>query len=360
MSSTTIILRKGIALIDYKKSGVDIQAGDQLVSWLEKQQAEPPSLHENQQQIRVSSDIPDFKKRVFSGIGGFAALFDGRFSQMSKPLLVSCTDGVGTKVKLASHFEDYSTIGQDLVAMCVNDLICTGGTPLFFLDYFAVGQLNLQAAQSFLKSVKQACDRSHLVLIGGETAEMPGVYQKNDFDCAGFSVGVVDEPKLWGAHRVQENDVVIGIESSGYHSNGYSLIRKVFENEFEKYRPWLMEPTRLYVEAALRFKSEDCVHACAHITGGGIENLPRVLPENLKAVVQRWKMPECFVEVQKRANLTDDQMRETFNCGMGLMMVVAPDKADFVISELQKLDYKALKLGMIQKRQSKDSHVEWA
>lgn len=350
-------------MIDYKKSGVDIQAGDQLVSWLESQQAENPSQNASPQapQLRIQSDIPDLKKRVFSGIGGFAALFDGRFSHMSKPLLVSCTDGVGTKVKLASYFNDYSTIGQDLVAMCVNDLICTGGTPLFFLDYFAVGQLNLQSAQNFLKSVKDSCEKSHLVLIGGETAEMPGVYQKNDFDCAGFSVGVVDQEKLWGAHRVQEGDVVIGLESSGYHSNGYSLIRKVFENEYDKYRSWLMEPTRLYVEAALRFKNEDCVHACAHITGGGIENLPRVLPEHLKAVVQKWPLPECFLEIQKRANLTDQQMRETFNCGVGLMLVVKADTADFVRRELEKLDYKTMHLGQIQKRQIKESpHVEWA
>jgi phosphoribosylformylglycinamidine cyclo-ligase len=351
-------------LIDYKKSGVDIQAGDQLVSWLESQQAENPSQNAETQSknaLKVQSDIPDLKKRVFSGIGGFAALFDGRFSHMNKPLLVSCTDGVGTKVKLASYFEDYSTIGQDLVAMCVNDLICTGGTPLFFLDYFAVGQLKLEAAQSFLKSVKDACDRSHLVLIGGETAEMPGVYQKNDFDCAGFSVGVVDQEKLWGADRVQEGDVVIGLESSGYHSNGYSLIRKVFENEFDQYRKWLMEPTKLYVEAALRFKNEDCIHACAHITGGGIENLPRVLPSHLKAVVKKWPLPDCFLEVQKRANLTDQQMRETFNCGIGLMLIVKAEKAEFVRQELEKLDYKTTHLGHIEKRSTQESpHVEWA
>lgn len=350
-------------MIDYKKSGVDIQAGDQLVSWLESQQSENLSSSPSDKSksgLKVTSDIPDLKNRVFSGIGGFAALFDGRFSQMSKPLLVSCTDGVGTKVKLASYFEDYSTIGQDLVGMCVNDLICTGGTPLFFLDYFAVGKLNLKSAQSFLQGVKSSCERSHLVLIGGETAEMPGVYQTNDFDCAGFSVGVVDEEKLWGAHRVQEGDVVIGLESSGYHSNGYSLIRKVFENEFNQYRKWLMEPTKLYVEAALRFKNDKSVHACAHITGGGIENLPRVLPEELKAVVKKWPLPDCFLEVQRRANLTDQQMFETFNCGVGLMMVVASEQAEFIMSELKKLDYNCAAIGHIEKRQPEDSHVEWA
>lgn len=346
-------------MIDYKKSGVDIQAGDQLVSWLQQDQSSAEK--QSEKQLQIQSDIPDLKKRVFSGIGGFAALFDGRFPQMRKPLLISCTDGVGTKVKLASHFEDYSGIGQDLVAMCVNDLICTGGTPLFFLDYFAVGKLNLNSAQSFLKSVKDACEKSHLVLIGGETAEMPGVYQKNDFDCAGFSVGVVDEEKLWGAHRVQEGDVVIGLESSGYHSNGYSLIRQVFANEYETYRSWLMEPTRLYVEAALRFKGDENIHACAHITGGGIENLPRVLPEHLQAVLEKWPLPECFIEVQKRAQMTDEQMRETFNCGIGLMLVVSSSSANFVLSELEKLDYKSHRLGCIRKRQTQDSsHVKWA
>lgn len=346
-------------MIDYKNSGVDIQAGDQLVSWLENQQSEL-SANRTKNSLRVLSDIPDLNKRVFSGIGGFAALFDGRFTHMSKPLLVSCTDGVGTKVKLASYFQDYSTIGQDLVAMCVNDLICTGGTPLFFLDYFAVGKLDLQSAQNFLKGVKSACERSHLILIGGETAEMPGVYQKNDFDCAGFSVGVVDQEKLWGAHRVRENDVVLGLASSGFHSNGYSLIRQVFENEFDQYRSWLMEPTRLYVEAALKLKNDENVHACAHITGGGIENLPRVLPDGLKAVVKKWTMPACFLEIQKRSGLSDQEMRETFNCGIGLMIVVSPQSAESVLHDLAKLDYEATRLGTIQNRGPKDSHVEWA
>ena len=195
-------------MIDYKNTGVDIQAGDQLVSWLQNSSA---SLSPNS--AKYKSDVPDYNTRVVSGIGGFAALFDGRFSNMKKPLLVSCTDGVGTKVKVASHFNDYSTVGQDLVAMCVNDLICTGGTPLFFLDYYAVGKLNLDSAQAFLTGIRAACQKSHLVLIGGETAEMPGVYQNLDFDCAGFSVGVVDEEKMWGAHKVMAGDAILGLDS---------------------------------------------------------------------------------------------------------------------------------------------------
>ncbi len=349
-------------MIDYKKSGVDIQAGDDLVSWLQQPLKNPlknSSINAHSEKLKVKSDVPDINTRVISGIGGFAALFDGRFQNMEKPLLVSCTDGVGTKVKLASYFNDFSTVGQDLVGMCANDLICTGGTPLFFLDYYAVGKLDLTAAQSFLTSVRSACADSHLVLIGGETAEMPGVYQVGDFDCAGFSVGVVDQDKMWGAHRVQENDIIIGLESSGYHSNGYSLIRKVFEGEYDKYRHWLMEPTRLYVNAALQLKNEFTIHAAAHMTGGGIENLPRILPEQLKAQVKKWPLPECFLEVQKRSGLSDLEMRETFNCGIGLSLIVPPGQETEIIQKLAQWGYPAQILGKILKRDSQESHVTW-
>jgi phosphoribosylformylglycinamidine cyclo-ligase len=347
-------------LIDYKKSGVDIEAGDNLVSWLQNPPKNITTSSQPADSLAANSDVPDFKKRVISGIGGFAALFDGKFSEMKHPVLVSCTDGVGTKVKVASYFQDFSMVGQDLVAMCANDLICTGGTPLFFLDYYAVGKLDLNNAQAFLTSVKAACEQSHLVLIGGETAEMPGVYQNTDFDCAGFSVGVVDKEKMWGPELVQEDDLIIGLESSGYHSNGFSLIRKVFEGEFEQYRQWLLEPTRLYVEAALMLKKEFTVHAMAHITGGGIDNLPRVLPEHLKAQVKKWELPQCFAEVQKRAALTDQQMRETFNCGIGLMLIIKPDQAVSAQARLDELGYKSHILGKILPRLKTEPHVEWA
>ncbi len=344
-------------MIDYKKSGVDIQAGDELVSWL---QSTPVSSDSPQKEnLTFKSDVPDYKSRVVSGIGGFAALFDARFKDMQEPLLVSCTDGVGTKVKLASYFGDFTTVGQDLIGMCANDLICTGGTPLFFLDYYAVGKLNMTSAQQFLTGVKKACEESHMVLIGGETAEMPGVYQEKDFDCAGFSVGVVDKPKMWGAHRVQEGDVVLGLESSGYHSNGYSLIRKVFEGEYDQYKKWLMEPTRLYVRATLEIRNQFDIHAVAHITGGGIENVPRVLPENLKASLKKWPLPECFAEVQRRAGMTDDQMRETFNCGIGLMVIMNASQAEAASQHLNQIGYKTHNLGIIKNRLKGDSHVEW-
>ncbi len=348
-------------MIDYKNSGVDIQAGDNLVSWLQDSSENPikNSLQNESTKLKVKSDVPDINSRVISGIGGFAALFDGRFQSMEKPLLVSCTDGVGTKVKLASYFNDFSRVGQDLVGMCANDLICTGGTPLFFLDYYAVGKLDLNTAQSFLTGVRQACAASHMVLIGGETAEMPGVYQVGDFDCAGFSVGVVDEPKMWGAHRVIEGDIVIGLESSGYHSNGYSLIRKVFESDFDQYRDWLLEPTRLYVNAAIQLKHEFEIHAAAHMTGGGIENLPRVLPEHLKASIHKWEFPECFKEVQKRSGLSDLEMRETFNCGIGLTIIVPPGRQDEIVSKLSEWGYPAQVLGRILKREAQEPHVVW-
>lgn len=343
-------------MIDYKKSGVDIQAGDDLVTWLQT-----PQTSSEDNKITQYSDVPDFRKRVISGIGGFAALFDGNFKSMKDPVLVSCTDGVGTKVKLASYFNDFSTVGQDLVAMCANDLICTGGTPLFFLDYYATGKLDLNNAQDFLKSVKKACADSHLVLIGGETAEMPGVYQKNDFDCAGFSVGVVDREKMWGPHRVKAGDAIIGLDSSGFHSNGFSLIRKVFEGHYDQYKNWLLEPTRLFVEAALLLKKEFDVHAVSHITGGGIENLPRVIPTHLKSKVKKWELPECFKEVQKRAGISDQEMRTTFNCGIGLMVILPPSQVAEAIEKLREIGYSARLLGEVADKSidKGDADVEW-
>lgn len=339
--------------IDYKKSGVDVQAGDDLVTWLQ----EDLSAKKTSENLKLK--IIDLQKNVVSGIGGFAALFKANFKDIKNPVLVSCTDGVGTKVKCASYFQDYSTVGQDLVAMCVNDLMCTGGTPLFFLDYYAVGKLKLEDAKSFLSGVRSACERSHLVLIGGETAEMPGVYQEKDFDCAGFSVGVVDGDLAWGPSKVKVNDVVLGLVSTGYHSNGYSLIRKVFEGEFDKYRDWLMKPTELYVEALLAVKDDHEIHAASHITGGGIENLPRVLPEGLKATIKRWPMPECFLELQKRSGLSDQQMRETFNCGIGMMLILPESEVLKVQQVIETTGIKTLKLGQITERQEKEAHVFW-
>lgn len=350
--------------IDYKKSGVDVQAGDDLVDWLHQDQTTPENQKTPHLADKLSTKLSpevikqnqtiqkNLKSRVVSGIGGFAALFNAQFDDIKNPLLVSCTDGVGTKVKLASYFNDYSTVGYDLVAMCANDLICTGGRPLFFLDYYATGKLNLDHAKQFLTSVREACSESQMVLIGGETAEMPGVYQSNDFDCAGFSVGVVDRDKTWGAERVSVGDVVIGLHSSGFHSNGYSLIRKVFEGQFEQYRDWLMAPTRLYVLAAQELQKKVGIKAACHITGGGIENIPRVLPEHLKVVLKPWTMPDCFLHVQKKSGMTTDQMLKTLNCGMGFMFIVPKDQAEEAQLILQAFGYSNEVLGSVQEKQN--------
>lgn len=304
----------------YKQSGVDVTAGDDLVDWLSD--ANKRSKHH--------------QNRIVSGIGGFASLFDIRFPEMKKPLLVTCTDGVGTKVKLAAQYKSYRGVAQDCVAMCVNDLICTGGEPLLFLDYYATGKLNLSAAQEFLSGLKDACEKSHCALVGGETAEMPGVYQDNDFDVAGFAVGVVDEEKTFGAHRVQKGDVLIGVPSSGFHSNGYSLLRKVFSQDLDQWKDFLLKPTELYVEFLSQFKKQGEVHAVSHITGGGIENIPRVLPENLTWSSKDWEIPSEFLEVQKRTGMTREELKKTLNCGIGLVLVLPPSSANAAKALIEK------------------------
>jgi phosphoribosylformylglycinamidine cyclo-ligase len=338
--------------MDYKKSGVDVQAGDDLVDWLHQSDDSQTysSINSSEKKIFKPHQIEIQKKlksRVVSGIGGFAALFNAQFDDIKNPLLVSCTDGVGTKVKLASYFNDYSTVGYDLVAMCANDLICTGGRPLFFLDYYASGKLNLEHAKQFLTSVKNACTESEMILIGGETAEMPGIYQDNDFDCAGFSVGIVDQSKTWGADKVMSGDIVIGLESSGFHSNGFSLIRKVFEGQFNEYRKWLMEPTRLYVEAATILRSEFNIKAACHITGGGIENIPRVLPADLKVQLKHWNMPDCFKYVKEKSSLNQTEMLSTFNCGMGFLIIVSEAESLKILNRLKDIGYKNQILGTV-------------
>jgi len=294
---------------DYKKAGVDVEAGDALVDWLTEKS-------------KSTSIQNPHAERIVSGIGGFASLFRIQFPEMKKPCLITCTDGVGTKVKLASYFQDYSTVGQDMVAMCVNDLICTGGDPLLFLDYYATGKLNLDHAKSFLTGVKKACHESDCALVGGETAEMPGVYKGNDFDCVGFALGIVDEEKTWGAHLVQEGDSLLGISSSGFHSNGYSLLRKVFESDLDQHRELLLRPTALYVKVVKALKAKIKIHAAAHITGGGIENIPRVLPADFKMNLQKWTWPEAFIQVQTRTGMSDQQMLTTLNCGVGFVLVL--------------------------------------
>jgi phosphoribosylformylglycinamidine cyclo-ligase len=315
----------------YKKSGVDVETGDALVDWLAQDQI--PTPH---------------KSQIVSGIGGFASLFRLNTHEMKKPCLVTCTDGVGTKVLLAVQFESYQSVAQDMVAMCVNDLITTGADPLIFLDYYATGKLDLKAAQSFLTGVKKACYESDCALIGGETAEMPGVYHGKDFDCAGFAVGIVDEDKRLGPHLVKEGDIAIGISSNGFHSNGYSLLRSVFEKDLKEWKDILLKPTHLYVKLAKALRALN-IHALAHITGGGIQNIPRVLPKGLGLELKPWEFPEEFKEVQKRTKMSDREMMDTLNCGIGLVVIANPSQNSEIQKIATNLKFKTYHLGKIVK-----------
>lgn len=321
--------------ISYKDSGVDVQVGDDFVDWIHAENQEMPH-----------------KDQVIEGVGGFASLFRLNTQNYKKPCLVTCTDGVGTKVKLAADYQKYEGVGQDLVAMCVNDLLCTGGDPLLFLDYLAVGKLDLQQAKAILKSIKQACLESDLALVGGETAEMPGIYRVPEFDCAGFAVGIVDEDQKWGAHRVTLGDKLIGLPSSGCHSNGYSLLRKTFSQDMDKYKDELLVPTRLYVQLFKNLKAQFKIKASAHITGGGMDNVPRVIPAHLVAKIKKWEWPALFKEIQSRTGLSEIEMMKTLNCGVGMVLVV--DKEDFhsVFSYLKKIGEAPSDLGEVVAKES--------
>lgn len=317
--------------MDYKSAGVDVDKGDELVDWIQNTQVKGP-----------------FEDKLISGVGGFASIMRFDFPEYKEPCLVSATDGVGTKLRLAVLLEKYDTIGQDLVAMCVNDLACCGARPLFFLDYYATGKLDLKQAQPFLEGVRKACHEVGAQLVGGETAEMPGIYSHRDFDCAGFAVGVVDKPKILGPHKVQAGDVVLGVSSSGFHSNGYSLLRKVFEKDMEEWAPKLLTPTHLYTKLVNDLTTID-VHAVAHITGGGMENIPRVIPKGMGLKLQNWEWPEIFREVQKRAAIDNRKMLETFNCGMGLTVILPAAQKDAAKKMITKHNYKVFELGSIEK-----------
>ena len=328
--------------ITYKQSGVDIDQGDALVEWL---QTKGPGPHQD---------------KIVSGIGGFAALFKADFQGLSRPTLVSCTDGVGTKLKIASHFQSYKGVAQDLVAMNVNDLICCGAQPLFFLDYFATGRLDLPMAKEFLTGLREACAESDLALIGGETAEMPGFYPAGEFDCAGFCVGVVDLDKALGPSRVYEGARLLGVSSSGFHSNGYSLLRKVFADDFDQHREDLLRPTALYVRLSQALLKMGGVQAFAHITGGGIWNLLRVIPEHLGVQINPWPVPTSFQEVKKRAELPWSEMLKTLNCGLGFVVVLRADQWASAQKIVESMGFKAFDLGHVVKVNSEDERLHFS
>ncbi len=321
--------------LDYKKSGVDVDQGDALVDWLVDSQ--------NQSANQGSP----WKSRVVEGIGGFASLFDIQFPEIKNPLLVTCTDGVGTKVKLAVQYDRYDEVAQDCVAMCVNDLICTGGRPLLFLDYYATGKLDLQKAKKFVAGLRKACVLGDCALVGGETAEMPGVYQGSDFDCAGFAVGIVDRDQKLGPDKVKPSDVLLAIKSSGFHSNGYSLVRRAFADDMDQWIEKIIQPTSIYVQAFLKILKNCEVHAAAHVTGGGFSNIPRVLPSSLQPVYRPYLLPPLFQELQRRTGLSDDELKKSVNCGVGFVIVLPQAELSAAQIILSEFGFETFQLGSL-------------
>ncbi|UWR89835.1 phosphoribosylformylglycinamidine cyclo-ligase [Phaeobacter inhibens] len=328
--------------LTYADAGVDIDAGNALVDRIK-----PAAKRTN-------------RSGVMSGLGGFGALFDLKDAGYSDPILVGATDGVGTKLRIAIDTGVVDGVGIDLVAMCVNDLVCQGAEPLFFLDYFATGKLETETAARIIEGIAEGCVRSGCALIGGETAEMPGMYPKGDFDLAGFAVGAMERGTALPAD-VQEGDVLLGLASDGVHSNGYSLVRKLVEISglgWDADCPFgegtlgeaLLTPTRLYVKQCLAAVRTGGVHALAHITGGGLtENLPRVLPEELGADIDlnAWELPPVFKWMAEIGGIAEAEMLKTFNCGIGMILSVSADRADELVKVLEGEGETVSRLGTV-------------
>ncbi len=337
--------------IRYRDAGVDIDAGNRLVDLI-KPIAERTS-----------------RPGVLGNLGGFGALFQIPTDRYREPVLVSGTDGVGTKLKLAWQMGRHDTIGIDLVAMCANDILVAGAEPLFFLDYFATGKLDPQTARDVIAGIGRGCELAGCALVGGETAEMPGFYAPGEYDLAGFCVGVVERSEILDGSRVRPGDRLIGIASSGPHANGYSLIRKLLEvSGADLHRPFhdttlgeaLLAPTRIYVRPVLRLLAKMRVHALAHITGGGLlENLPRVLPAGLKMELhaERWPRPPIFRWIQETAHLPDDEMYRTFNCGIGMVVVVSKCDAQRALRHLHEAGEQAWEIGAVAPRDDGEAAV---
>lgn len=290
---------------------------------------------------------------VLNGIGSFGAFYE--LGNYKNPVLVSGTDGVGTKLRIALDVKKYDTVGVDCFAMCANDILCHGAKPLFFLDYLACGKLDSDVAAEIVGGIAKACKATGTSLIGGETAEMPGMYQIGDYDVAGFCVGIVEKEEIIDGSKIQEGDAIIALPSSGFHSNGFSLIRKVFTDFNEEWQgkplyETLLEPTKLYGKTILDLIQEIDLHGIAHITGGGlIENVPRILPKGLSAAIDASsiRVPEIMQELQKRANIADEEMFGTFNMGVGMVVVVSAEDKDKTISTLKALGEEAYEIGKI-------------
>ncbi|WP_180560023.1 phosphoribosylformylglycinamidine cyclo-ligase [Arsenophonus endosymbiont of Apis mellifera] len=327
--------------LSYKDAGVNIDAGNTLVE-------------------RIKGAVKETRRpEVMGGLGGFGALC-ALPQKYREPILVSGTDGVGTKLRLAMDLKRHDTIGIDLVAMCVNDLIVQGAEPLFFLDYYATGKLDVDIASSVIKSIAAGCKQSGCALVGGETAEMPGMYHGEDYDIAGFCVGVVEKTKIIDGSKVKAGDVIIALGSSGPHSNGYSLIRKILQLsqidpvtiqlENKSLADHLLAPTRIYVKNILALIEKVNIHAIAHITGGGFwENIPRVLPANTQAQIDgaSWQWPAIFSWLQQTGNVTTHEMYRTFNCGVGMLIIIPAKEVSDTLQLLNQLGENAWQIGKI-------------
>ena len=340
--------------LSYRDAGVDIDAGDQLIE-----------------------NIKPFAKRtmrpeVLGGLGGFGALVEIS-KKYQNPVLVSGTDGVGTKLKLAFEWDIHHTVGIDLVAMSVNDILVQGAEPLFFLDYFACGKLDVARATDVIKGIAEGCEQSGCALIGGETAEMPGMYPEGEYDLAGFAVGVVEKSKVINGRSIRPGDVVLGLASDGAHSNGYSLIRKIIERsnpdldaEFDggkTLRQAVIAPTRLYVKPILAALEKFEIKGMAHITGGGLtENIPRVLPENCVAQIdtQSWPLPKLFQWLQQAGNVEQQEMYRTFNCGIGMAVIVPAEQAEAAQTFFTEQGETVYRLGTIRERAGSEHQTQVA
>ena len=320
----------------YAKAGVDIEAGNLLIK-------------------KISPSVKDtHNKNVIKNFGGFAGLYKLP-SNYRSPILVACTDGVGTKVALSKEYNRLKDIGQDLVAMCINDMVTMGAKPLYFLDYFATSKLEIEEASLVIKGIAEACKKTKCALLGGETAEMPGHYKAGQFDLAGFATGIVESDKIIDGKSIQRGDSVIAVSSSGPHSNGYSLIRKILKKHTPSKRILneLLAPTVLYPELLEKIIHKDLVKGLANITGGGlVENIPRAYDSQLKAVIDlnAWKLPRCFQWLREHGSLTSEDMLRTFNCGIGMVLFSSPGNEQRIMKVLEKEGASVFKIGIMEKR----------
>jgi len=339
--------------LTYKNAGVDIDAGNALVE-------------------RIKPLVKTTRRQgVLGSIGGFGGLFELDLAKYRHPVLVSGTDGVGTKLKLAIELGRFDTVGIDLVAMCVNDVIVQGAEPLFFLDYYAMGKLDLEVGEAVISGIADGCRQAGAALLGGETAEMPGMYEGADFDLAGFCVGVVERDALIDGSRIGVGDRLLGLASTGPHSNGYSLIRRILETSADAAHEGpgassvsasLLTPTRIYVKPILNLTRDFTIKGIVHVTGGGFAgNVPRILPRGARARIdpKSWPRPPIFGYLQRHAELPDDEMLRVFNCGIGMLLMVAHDVAHDVIERLQALGERAYRVGEVEAKAPEDEPLRF-